>query len=193
MGGATHVIFRNASFEKGNGFRESFSDTQCLPVVCIISGRVLRFSFALSWSCNDMDFVRCRSQQLDQRHRDNAHQPFCRSKTHPAYFVFQKTKKGRVFVDFLHRPGIEPGSRPWQGRILPLDQRCQRLLILLNFDVWGEINCDYIDHSCHHRCAQNPEFKNVSVATSWLYILQSISCDQKTRAMTISTSQHQCI
>ena len=31
------------------------------------------------------------------------------------------------FVGMLHRPGIEPGSRPWQGRILPLDQRCQRL------------------------------------------------------------------
>ncbi len=31
------------------------------------------------------------------------------------------------FVGMLHRPGIEPGSRPWQGRILPLDQRCERL------------------------------------------------------------------
>ena len=35
-------------------------------------------------------------------------------------------KKDVSFVDKLHRPGIEPGSRPWQGRILPLDQRCQR-------------------------------------------------------------------
>ena len=24
----------------------------------------------------------------------------------------------------MHLPGIEPGSRPWQGRILPLDHRC---------------------------------------------------------------------
>ena len=24
----------------------------------------------------------------------------------------------------LHRPGIEPGSVPWQGTILPLDHRC---------------------------------------------------------------------
>ena len=24
----------------------------------------------------------------------------------------------------IHRPGIEPGSLPWQGSILPLDQRC---------------------------------------------------------------------
>ena len=24
----------------------------------------------------------------------------------------------------VHRPGIEPGSLPWQGSILPLDQRC---------------------------------------------------------------------
>ena len=29
-----------------------------------------------------------------------------------------KIKKG------LHRPGIEPGPPPWQGEILPLDQRC---------------------------------------------------------------------
>jgi hypothetical protein len=26
----------------------------------------------------------------------------------------------------LHRPGIEPGSVPWQGTILPLDHRCRR-------------------------------------------------------------------
>ena len=26
----------------------------------------------------------------------------------------------------LHRPGIEPGSQPWQGCILPLDHRCIR-------------------------------------------------------------------
>ena len=36
-----------------------------------------------------------------------------------------KTKKG------LHRPGIEPGSVPWQGTILPLDHRCSRLLELV--------------------------------------------------------------
>ena len=24
----------------------------------------------------------------------------------------------------LHSPGIEPGSGPWQGPILPLDQEC---------------------------------------------------------------------
>ena len=24
----------------------------------------------------------------------------------------------------MQRPGIEPGSPPWQGGILPLDQRC---------------------------------------------------------------------
>ena len=38
----------------------------------------------------------------------------------------KKKKKDGSFV-LLHRPGIEPGSRPWQGRILPLDQRCQGL------------------------------------------------------------------
>ena len=26
----------------------------------------------------------------------------------------------------VHRPGIEPGSVPWQGTILPLDHRCGR-------------------------------------------------------------------
>ena len=31
----------------------------------------------------------------------------------------KKTQKKR-----LHRLGIEPGSLPWQGSILPLDQRC---------------------------------------------------------------------
>jgi hypothetical protein len=25
---------------------------------------------------------------------------------------------------YVHRPGIEPGSHPWQGCILPLDHRC---------------------------------------------------------------------
>ena len=24
----------------------------------------------------------------------------------------------------MHRPGIGPGPPPWQGEILPLDQRC---------------------------------------------------------------------
>ena len=57
----------------------------------------------------------------------------------------QSAKKVDVsFVDKLHRPGIEPGSRPWQGRILPLDQRCQRLLILLMFDVDREETWKYI-------------------------------------------------
>ena len=32
----------------------------------------------------------------------------------------RKNEKG------LHRPGIEPGPPPWQGEILPLDQRCSR-------------------------------------------------------------------
>ncbi|ESQ54421.1 hypothetical protein EUTSA_v10027316mg, partial [Eutrema salsugineum] len=30
----------------------------------------------------------------------------------------------RVKVDKLHQPGIEPGSVPWQGTILPLDHWC---------------------------------------------------------------------
>ncbi len=25
----------------------------------------------------------------------------------------------------MQRPGIEPGSRPWEGRIIPLDHRCE--------------------------------------------------------------------
>jgi hypothetical protein len=51
------------------------------------------------------------------------------------------------FVVSLHRPGIEPGSRPWQGRILPLDQRCQRLWILLTFDVAVHSCSVYVLHA----------------------------------------------
>ena len=32
----------------------------------------------------------------------------------------------------MHRPGIEPGSRGWQPRILPLDHRCSANLPLLS-------------------------------------------------------------
>ncbi|KAK9198439.1 hypothetical protein WN944_013623 [Citrus x changshan-huyou] len=32
----------------------------------------------------------------------------------------------------LHQPGIEPGSVPWQGTILPLDHWCFVLSRLLN-------------------------------------------------------------
>ena len=40
----------------------------------------------------------------------------------------RKEKDGRrVFGKKLHRPGIGPGPPPWQGEILPLDQRCSRL------------------------------------------------------------------
>ena len=31
----------------------------------------------------------------------------------------------------VHQPGIEPGSVPWQGTILPLDHWC--ILLLVNF------------------------------------------------------------
>ena len=33
-------------------------------------------------------------------------------------------KRQKVTQHILHRPGIEPGSVPWQGTILPLDHRC---------------------------------------------------------------------
>jgi hypothetical protein len=35
----------------------------------------------------------------------------------------------------IHRPGIEPGSLPWQGSILPLDQRCATAVMPAQFDV----------------------------------------------------------
>jgi len=35
---------------------------------------------------------------------------------------FCKTRS--VFRKWMHSPGIEPGSGPWQGPILPLDQEC---------------------------------------------------------------------
>ena len=43
---------------------------------------------------------------------------FLRTKHH--CFPVRKPKPKKV----LHRPGIEPGSVPWQGTILPLDHRC---------------------------------------------------------------------
>ena len=38
----------------------------------------------------------------------------------------------------MHRPGIGPGPPPWQGEILPLDQRC--LLKRFYFDQLYELN-----------------------------------------------------
>ena len=32
----------------------------------------------------------------------------------------------------LHQPGIEPGSVPWQGTILPLDHWCTKVLNLFS-------------------------------------------------------------
>ncbi|TYH45027.1 hypothetical protein ES332_D11G236300v1 [Gossypium tomentosum] len=29
-----------------------------------------------------------------------------------------------ITVTIMHQPGIEPGSVPWQGTILPLDHWC---------------------------------------------------------------------
>ena len=45
-------------------------------------------------------------------------------------------KEDVSFVVVLHRPGIEPGSRPWQGRILPLDQRCLEAVNPLFVRCW---------------------------------------------------------
>ena len=33
----------------------------------------------------------------------------------------------------LHSPGIEPGSGPWQGPILPLDQECSVSLVRVRY------------------------------------------------------------
>ena len=40
-------------------------------------------------------------------------------------FFFARANSSRTKTEkSLHRPGIEPGSVPWQGTILPLDHRC---------------------------------------------------------------------
>lgn len=37
----------------------------------------------------------------------------------------------------MHRPGIEPGSHPWQGYIIPLDHRCTFLLLVCSHAPFG--------------------------------------------------------
>nr|KYP77008.1 hypothetical protein KK1_021272 [Cajanus cajan] len=46
----------------------------------------------------------------------------------------------------MHQPGIEPGSVPWQGTILPLDHWCLDNISILLFsnyliDMGFEPNC----------------------------------------------------
>lgn len=35
----------------------------------------------------------------------------------------------------MHRPGIEPGAVPWQGTILPLNQRCNINKLFINIKL----------------------------------------------------------
>ena len=35
-----------------------------------------------------------------------------------------KQQKKSLAAAAVHSPGIEPGTRPWQGRIIPLDYEC---------------------------------------------------------------------
>ena len=44
----------------------------------------------------------------------------------------------------LHRPGIEPGSVPWQGTILPLDHRCFCCLLVTQY-VSEKLMCLFSD------------------------------------------------
>ena len=64
-----------------------------------------------------------------------------------------KTRKG------LHRPGIEPGSVPWQGTILPLDHRCIGFIASsqesdTGLAIFGIINRPKFEkfhsHQCHY-------------------------------------------
>ena len=45
----------------------------------------------------------------------------------------------------LHRPGIEPGSQPWQGCILPLDHRCLRTSTRVRLQVLAGV-CEGVSH-----------------------------------------------
>ena len=45
------------------------------------------------------------------------------------FFPYEKNTQKKVFLSCgnkktMHQPGIEPGSVPWQGTILPLDHWC---------------------------------------------------------------------
>ena len=61
----------------------------------------------------------------------------------------ENTGSHRTKKHYLHQPGIEPGSVPWQGTILPLDHWC--------FDV---VSKTFILLICTH--------KNFSQSTSTL-------------------------
>ena len=43
---------------------------------------------------------------------------------HVFFIFFYIKKEDTIIKKGLHQPGIEPGSVPWQGTILPLDHWC---------------------------------------------------------------------
>ena len=43
---------------------------------------------------------------------------------HTSGACLNKKKAKRYGLPSIHSPGIEPGTRPWQGRIIPLDYEC---------------------------------------------------------------------
>ena len=70
--------------------------------------------------------------------------------------ICKKTRGGKRKIK-LHQPGIEPGSVPWQGTILPLDHWCflfvtfitkrklfdenKREMLRLKFSTWSTHSC----------------------------------------------------
>jgi hypothetical protein len=48
----------------------------------------------------------------------------------------------------MHRPGIEPGSVPWQGTILPLDHRCD-VTRLCSFQLYDVSVGHFLDYQWH--------------------------------------------
>ena len=85
------------------------SGAPALPSICIrdrLYTRVERRMMHLSNRNRPWLSVLCESNALNARKKGH----------------LIKEKKGKK----LHRPGIGPGPPPWQGEILPLDQRCSR-------------------------------------------------------------------
>ena len=51
----------------------------------------------------------------------------------------QEKQKEKRKKESMHRPGIEPGTRPWQGRILPLNHRCDAMAPLFTMSTYASI------------------------------------------------------
>ena len=62
---------------------------------------------------------------------------YCSTSSRYYQYSVDSNSRSHKKLGRIHRPGIEPGSLPWQGSILPLDQRCG--------------SCDALSVRCEHR------------------------------------------